>query len=201
MNNPIRRNRNIGTTQGGRVKSGRAEEKMTRSFGQDIWTRLSEDSLKWQVIREHPSRDYFHPASGEEYIEVLSRLPDDITRCVKAIVLRRCSKEDEEIGVEARRRYWCVLLNSFPKSMEMVWHKRPTVSSRRHYDAWCQNWKMVEGIWRLVWTPSEIKRYYLYHLFLHETGHINQPPYHSLRRRESFAENFALEWARRLGVL
>ncbi|MEZ5426313.1 MAG: hypothetical protein R2747_08620 [Pyrinomonadaceae bacterium] len=41
----------------------------------------------------------------------------------------------------------------------------------------------------------------MYHLFLHEVGHINQPWFHKMRRREEFAENFALEWAERLGHL
>jgi hypothetical protein len=32
-------------------------------------------------------------------------------------------------------------------------------------------------------------------------GHINQPLFHDSRRREEFAENFALEWAARLEEL
>lgn len=48
---------------------------------------------------------------------------------------------------------------------------------------------------------NDYHRYYLFHLFLHEIGHINQPWFHSTRRREEFAENFALEWAARLGEL
>ena len=54
---------------------------------------------------------------------------------------------------------------------------------------------------RLVWEPEEVRRYYLYHVFLHEVGHINQPWFYSLRQREAFAENFALEWACKLGAL
>jgi len=46
--------------------------------------------------------------------------------------------------------------------------------------------------------PAQVKRYYLYHLLLHELGHINQPNFHSRRRRESFAEDYALRWARKL---
>jgi len=53
----------------------------------------------------------------------------------------------------------------------------------------------------LDWSKEELRRYYLYHLFLHEVGHINQPWFHSQQRREEFAENFALEWAGRLGEL
>ena len=48
---------------------------------------------------------------------------------------------------------------------------------------------------------EDLKRYYLFHLLLHELGHINQPWFHSSARREEFAENFALTWARKLNVL
>ncbi len=51
------------------------------------------------------------------------------------------------------------------------------------------------------WSLEEIRRYYLFHLLLHEVGHINQPLLHDARRREEFAENFALEWAAKLNEL
>jgi hypothetical protein len=68
-------------------------------------------------------------------------------------------------------------------------------------EPWCRRWVRKERTWKLVWSIEEIRRYYLYHLFLHELGHLNQPWSHSTRIPESFAENFALEWARRLGQL
>ena len=195
------RNRNIGKTQGGRVKDGRPEEKWSRTYPNDIYRRLSENGEKWQVLRENPSRDYYHPCSGDDYRGVLERLPDDLSEYVSAIVLRRVPKEDERLGIDARRRYSCVIMNAFPTSNETPWDKRPTERAVRHLAPWCDRWRSGGGRWRLVWKPEEVRRYYLYHVFLHEVGHINQPWYYSLRKREAFAENFALEWARRLGAL
>ena len=201
MRNPIRRSRKIGKTQGGRVKDGRPEEKWSRLFPANIYRQLSENGEEWQVLRENPSRDYYHPCSGDDYLGVLGRLPDDLTEYVRAVVLRRLPKEDEQLGIDARRRYSCVIMNSFPKSNEMPWSKRPTKATVQHLAPWCDRWRSDGGRWRLVWEPEEVRRYYLYHVFLHEVGHINQPWSHSLRQREAFAENFALEWARELGAL
>ena len=201
MRNPIRRSRKIGNTQGGRVKDGRAEEKWSRAFPANIYRQLSENGKKWQVLRENPSRDFYHPCSAEDYLGVLERLPADLTEHVRAIVLRRLPKEDERLGIDARRRYSCVIMNSFPKSNEMSWSSRPTEGTVRHLASWCDRWRSDGGHWRLVWEPEEVRRYYLYHVFLHEVGHINQPWSYSLRQREAFAENFALEWARELGAL
>ena len=60
---------------------------------------------------------------------------------------------------------------------------------------------LLEALARRGTSLEEIRRYYLYHLFLHELGHFHQPDVHSRRRAEEWAENFALEWARRLGEL
>jgi hypothetical protein len=65
---------------------------------------------------------------------------------------------------------------------------------------WCDRWAEEGGRWVLQWTAEKIKRYYLYHLLLHEVGHFNGW-FSSHKRREDFAEGFALEWARRLGEL
>jgi hypothetical protein len=199
--NAERRSRKIGQTQGGRVQGGRAEEKRSRIFTNDVWDRLSELEGPWIVLRENPSRNYFHPCTGEEYLDVLRELSEDLTESVRAIVLRRLSKLDEALGIDARKRYRCIILNSFPKSLEMAFPRTPTEAVRHHYEPWCTRWVRREHEWRLLWSLEEIRRYYRYHLFLHELGHLNQPWSNSKRVRENFAENFALEWARRLGQL
>ncbi|MEM1093055.1 MAG: hypothetical protein AAGJ10_00510 [Bacteroidota bacterium] len=201
MHNPIRRSRKIGKTQGGRVKDGQPQEKWSHLFPEDIYWQLSENSEKWRVLRENPSREYYHPCSCDDYLGVLKQLPGDLTEHVSAIVLRRLPKEDERFGIDARRRYSCVIMNAFPKSNETPWLKRPTKGVVKHLAPWCDRWRSDSGQWRLVWKPEEVRRYYLYHVFLHEVGHINQPWSYSSRQREAFAENFALEWARKLGAL
>ena len=132
---------------------------------------------------------------------MLERLPAEIREPVRAIVLRRTPKLDARLGIEARMRFDCVILNAFPRSNQMGWTAPPTRATRRHYSRWCSRWAEEEDGLRLQWTSGEIRRYYLFHLFLHEVGHVNQPLFHDRRRREEFAENFALEWAARLGEL
>lgn len=202
MFNPIRRNKNIGKTQGGRVKDGRAYEKWSHVFSQGVWTRLSESNQKWQVFRENPSRNLYHPCNGDEYLEVLKQLPEEYTEHVKAIVLRRTTKSHQKRCVEASLQFRCVIMNAFPKNNEMVWTYKPDDSCiSRHYDPWCNNWIEEDGVFKLIWSNHELKRYFLYHLFLHEIGHVNQPWSSSWKKREDFAENFALEWARYLKIL
>lgn len=202
MHNPIRRNKNIGKTQGGRVKNGRAYEKWSRGdFQSSIYGQLSESEECWQLFCENPSRNYFHPYEGFEYIEVLNQLPNELTKYLKAIILPRISKRDVKQGIEAKQRYDCIIMNPFPADMKICWEQKPVQSTYRHYLPWCNRWHQKNGKFFLTWELRELKRYYLYHVFLHELGHINQPWFHSLNRREEFAENFALEWAKELGKI
>jgi hypothetical protein len=84
----------------------------------------------------------------------------------------------------------------------MSWDTTPSLATRRHYARWCGGDWLIKGkTVALRWSVEELRRCYKYHLFLHELGHINQPRFHSARRREAYAENFALEWASRLGEL
>ena len=201
MRRPERRSRKIGLTQGGRVRDGKAYEKWSRIFTREVWERLSEreDESSPIVLRENPSGAFYHPCRGIEYVAVLRKLPNELQVGVRAIVLRRTPKIDAQLGVEARRRYGCVILNAFPRHQEMRWEEPAALASRRHYGRWCSNWNDDGTV--LAWDKDGLRNYYLYHLFLHEVGHINQPWFHSHRRREEYAENFALEWASRLGEL
>src|SRR5512138_3295829 len=105
MQNPTRRSRLIGLTQGGRVKHGSPDEKSSRRFPRNLWEELSSNEGPLRVLVENPSRNYFHPCEPTDYLALLERLPTDTTRRLRAIALQRTSRRDERAAVEARRRY------------------------------------------------------------------------------------------------
>src|SRR5882724_9170916 len=68
MFNPLRRNRKIGKTQGGRVRDGKAVEKRSRVFTQDIWTRLLRGATSglYHLTRKSVQR-LFSPSNRGRY--------------------------------------------------------------------------------------------------------------------------------------
>jgi len=202
MRNPIRRSKKIGLTQGGRVKDGKAYQKWSRYFTHSTWWKLSgENTNKLIIIRENPSRDYFHPCTKTDVRAILNRLPKSLTKNIRVVLLRRLTEDDEMRGVDARRIFGCIVLNAFPKDHCMRWREQPTKAVMKHYQPWCERWEHSKKQSILRWHYDEIKRYYLYHLLLHEIGHINDRRHGSTSKREAFAENFALQWARKLGEI
>ncbi|MCP4345254.1 MAG: hypothetical protein GY795_06980 [Desulfobacterales bacterium] len=201
MHSPVRRSKKIGLTQGGRVWNGKAYEKISRLFPISTWEKLSDESDELMIIRENPSKNYFHPCSPSQIRSVLDELPVELTADIRAVVLRRISKTDERRLVDARKTYQCIILNSFHRNLKTIWPYKPVQSTFKHMGLWCNRWSEENGNWILQWTHSEIRRYYLYHVLLHEVGHINDHMHKKRGRREDFAENFAFEWAEKLGQI
>ena len=195
MKNPVRRSRNIGKTQGGRVKDGRAQEKWSRLFPENKWREISRGNSLWNVFIENPSRDYYHPCTAEEYLSILEQLPVHHTNNIKGIILRRTPKKDEKLGIEAWRRYSCIIMNSFPKNNRYIYSKKPGESLVKFFEPFCNNWSQENDSWVLTWSEEEVKKYYLYQVFLHEIGHINDGTRTTKRKRENYADSFARDMA------
>lgn len=199
MRNPARRNRNIGKTQGGRVKNGRASEKWSRLYPENKWQQISQSGRSWQTFVENPSRDFYHPCTPSDYLAVLRRLPKHLTEDVKGIILRRTPKRDFRLGIDAWRRWECIIMNAFPSSNIITYSYKPKKSEIRFWEPFCDNWKEDNGIWSLIWEPEQVRRFYLYQVFLHEIGHINDWSRNSTRKRENYADSFARDMAEYLG--
>ena len=199
MRNPTRRNRNIGKTQGGRVKNGRASEKWSRVFTENIWEEISQSETSWNVFVENPSKDYYHPCTPSDYLSVLNRLPTHQTKDIKGIILRRTPERDLQLGIDAWRRYSCIIMNAFPSENRFTYPTKPKESQINFFKPFCNTWKEENGGWSLVWEAGEVRRYYLYQVFLHEIGHINDGTKTTRRKRENYADSFARDMAEYLG--
>ncbi len=90
-------------------------------------------------------------------------------------------------------------MNAFPSSNTFTYKYKPKESQIRFFEPFCNRWKEENGIWTLNWEAEEVRRYYLYKVFLHEIGHINDWSKTSKRKRENYADSFARNMAKYLG--
>jgi len=151
--------------------------------------------LLWNIFVENPSKNYYHPCTPEEYLSILEKLPKHHTKSVKGIILRRTPKKDEVLGIEAWRRWSCVIMNAFPKSNQYIFNEKPSDSVFKFFSPFCSNWIQEKGKWMLNWNPEQAKKYYLYQVFLHEIGHINDGVRTTKSKREKYAGSYARDMA------
>lgn len=168
-----------------------------------VWDRLSNADEPCRYVEENPSRLDVHPASLDDCREVIARLPDEIANKVRAVILRRPRERELREAVEGWARRGVVCLVAMPATLRYQWDGHLSGGERRHYAPWCDRWIITDTTTTLQWTLEEARHYYRYHILLHEIGHVVDPKLWRRRgrARESYAEDFALHWARELGAI
>ena len=58
-------------------------------------------------------------------------------------------------------------------------------------------WVQDGRFWRLIWTTETVRDFYLNNVLMHEIGHINDSRNTSFRKRERYADWFAIEYGYR----
>jgi hypothetical protein len=145
--------------------------------------------VKFSVSK--PGCDRIHHLTEEDVRVILSRLPAEIWSRLRAIHFDDESVGARRLGYVTRGRREIALCALPPRvSLSRFLHRN---QSPRQFGAsrGCQ------------WPPLAIRRFLLYHVFLHELGHLQvvDAAAKTNRRRfagETKAERFAVHWCKRL---
>ena len=140
--------------------------------------------IKFTVSR--PEADRVHHISPDDVRVVLSRLPPDLWRQLRAVHFN-----DRSVG--ARR-----LGYARPENDEISVCALPPRMSLHRYLRGAQTAEQFGAIARQKWPTVAIRRFLLYDVFLHELGHLQPVPGHRSSRlkypREKLAQQFAVKW-------
>jgi len=198
-----RKSRKFGDIHGGRMR---------RRMTDNIFTRCH--SLKPPglgeptpiVLRDNPSRDYFFPLAPDECLKVLRGLPNHAADDLTHLWFRRIRSSARGTGSRPLAQFIC-------GSRVRVIVLYPWRRDLRHYldkekprGAFCNKMSRYAGEpqrddrgWFFQFEASELRRYYLEQLLLHEVGHhVDWYSRHwskaNTRAIESAADSYAVEW-------
>lgn len=135
--------------------------------------------------------DRKHRVTSDDLLIVLKRLPADTYERLKIVHLNDDSWGGRRIGYTTTRGRREISICALPENISLTRYLRKESPS-------------VYGAKRNVfWPDIAIKRFMLYHVFLHEIGHLQivNPKAKSFRRKfagETKAHEFALYWKKRL---
>jgi hypothetical protein len=200
-----KKNRKFGDIIGGRKRTKLADNIFNRRHN---LIAPKEGQEKPIFITDNPSRDFYFPMTIEEVKEILGRLPNEHTKHLTHVWLKKIKKSEYLNGETFQGSFICgsgvylIVINPFPIDNKMRLGKnKPLKKILNYYKDFTNELKEDQDGWFLLWSEENIKKYYLENLLLHEIGHSIDSFYErywskaSKQKRENWADNFVAVWA------
>ena len=147
------------------------------------------DTIKFSVLK--PRGDRIHHVTEEDIRVVLSRLPSEVCRRLRAVHFNDRSRGARVLGYVNRGR------------REIALCALPPRLSLTRFLVRGQTPNQFGAMRGRQWPTLAIRRFLLYDVFLHELGHLqvideNAKSQRLKFAREKYAEEFAIDWCKRL---
>lgn len=191
--NPIRRNRNIGTSKQGYGKDNKLVIPDRWSDLSIYWERLNNpvaipitvNKHKIDILVEPTTHGYFHACTVEDIEFLLQKIPVKHLQEVKLIVLRQPKKKEQILcSVWGRMAYWAnigefsgpaIYLEAQPLDVKLTWSKKLSVQQKAELERLKQDGHKISEDKRSFYISTclqSIRNTQLYRTLPHEVGHL-----------------------------
>lgn len=194
------RRQNGVTRASGRRPSGKrslsAEKSARLPFSPpEDWHEPGDCGSGYRIIVQPPGAGYRHVLTPSEIRARLSELPPRFLEELEVVQLSRMTLKKQSFPCYGMQ--WGTALYLYPIETSFVesfsdpprpalFNETKMYGGRWYHDAPTE--------WRLVWTESTIKDYYLNNILIHELGHLLDERNSSYVDRERYAEWFAIHY-------
>ncbi len=163
------------------------------------WYEPQDDcSDGFAVVEQSPGPGYEHVVSEQDIRQRLSELPEQFISPLEVVQLSRMTRKKRSFPCYGMQ--WGTALYLYPVESELVEYfgRPPRPAEYNETRLFGGKWS-EEGssLWRLTWTSTTIRDFYLNNVLIHELGHLLDKRNRSYRDRERFAEWFAIEYGYR----
>jgi hypothetical protein len=152
----------------------------------------------FEVLVQDPGRGYQHVVGENDIRQRLSELPKKFTAPLQIVQLSRMTRKKRSFPCYGMQ--WGTALYLYPVETELVeyFDRPPRPAEYNEARLFGGKWEHEGGsLWKLRWTPSTIRDFYLNNVLIHELGHLLDTRNTSCQDRERFAEWFAIEYGYR----
>jgi hypothetical protein len=147
-----------------------------------------------KVIVQNPGRTYIHPVTADDVRERVLQLPAQYREKLDVVQLSRMTRKRRLFPCYGLQWGTAVYLYPIEESLEELYVRAPRPAQRIETEMFGGRWVEDGPLWRLIWTENSIRDFYLNNVLIHEIGHINDDRNTSFRKREQFADWFAVEY-------
>lgn len=199
---PWKKSRTYGDIHGGRMRRRMTDNIFARAHS--LQRPVPGQALPI-LIQDNPSREFVFPVSVEECAAALRALPAGHAEGVTHIWLRRRPARMSH-SAAALAEFICgsgvrvVILYPWRADGRLyVGRSKPPAQSMASYQRFGAQVSCDRGRWYVSFTPADLKRFYIEHLFCHEMGHHvdwygRRWSRASVRQAEEFADQYAVQW-------
>lgn len=168
----------------------------------EIWhePRSSENDQQngaLQIVVQRTGQDYIHPVTPDDVRERVLQLPARFQEKLHVVQFSRMTRKRRLFPCYGLQWGNAVYLYPIEESLEELYVRAPRPAQRIETEMFGGRWVQDGNLWRLIWSESTIRDFYLNNVLIHEIGHINDDRNTSFRKREQFADWFAIEYGYR----
>lgn len=167
----------------------------------EIWhppvQQVDGQPVELRVLEQSPGVGYVHAVSGDDVRERVLQLPAELRLGLDVVQLSRMTRKRQLFPCYGLQWGSAVYLYPIEESLEELYVRAPRPAQRIETEMYGGRWVQDGGYWRLIWTAGTVRDFYLNNVLMHEIGHINDSRNTSFRKRERYADWFAIEYGYR----
>ncbi|MFM7837335.1 MAG: hypothetical protein ACKPJD_36540, partial [Planctomycetaceae bacterium] len=146
-----------------------------------------------RVLAQSAGAGYVHAVSVDDVRERVLQLPPDLRADLDVVQLSRMTRKRQLFPCYGLQWGSAVYLYPIEESLEELYVRTPRPAQRIETEMYGGRWVQDGRFWRLIWTAETVRDFYLNNVLMHEIGHINDSRNTSFRKRERYADWFAIE--------
>ncbi len=150
-----------------------------------------------KIVKQPSGQGYMHPVSAEDVRERVLQLPKEYREKLDVVQFSQMTKKRRLFPCYGLQWGTAVYLYPIEESLVELYVRAPKPAQRIETEMYGGRWVQDGNLWRLIWTENTIRDFYLNNVLIHEIGHINDDRNTGFRKREQFADWFAIEYGYR----
>jgi len=148
---------------------------------------------EFTVIAQQAGSGFRHIVTEDEVRGRLAQLPAWMVRPLQVVQFSQMTRKKRRAPCYGMQWGSTIYLYPIEETLIESFCQPPKPAQKIEAAMYGAQWRVEEGQWKLVWTETAIRDFYLNNVLIHELGHILDSRNTSHRDRERFAEWFALE--------
>src|SRR5262245_49057036 len=147
----------------------------------------------YAVIVRSAGQGYRHVITADEIRARLNQLPEWMLAGLDVVQLSTMTRKKRRAACYGMQWGSSIYLYPIEESLVESFDRPPRPQQRIEAAMYGARWELAQGQWRLVWTETALRDFYLNNVLIHELGHILDSRNSRYLDRERYAEWFALE--------